>query len=82
MKMRRAARPRRPAMQEMVSDAQAGLFISDEEAREFIKWLTKESGKTVEEQRTVLQRIADFFDRLVKSISQYMKKLRFTTRQD
>ena len=62
------------ALQEAINDAVGGLFSSEDGARDFVEWLTKDSGKTTKEQRTILQRLADFFDRLVKSISDYMKK--------
>lgn len=64
----------RQALLEAVNDALGGLFTTEEGARDFVAWLTKDSGLTAPEQKTVLQRLVEFFDRLIRSIAEYMKK--------
>lgn len=51
-------------------DATAGLFSSEEGANDFVSWLQNESGYTAEQKKTVLQRVAELFQRIVDRIKE------------
>lgn len=53
------------ASSEMINDAIAGLFTTDEGIRDFSEWADKKYSP--EEKKTVLQNIADFFQSLIDS---------------
>lgn len=58
------------AVEEFVCEATAGLFSTEEGAQDFVEWLQNESGYTETQQKTVLQRIAELFQKIVDRIKE------------
>ena len=59
---------RQDAIEEYTNEALAGLFSTDEGVKDFLSWLEEDSGYSKKEKKTVIQKIAELFDRLVESI--------------
>lgn len=56
------------AEEEFVADALAGIFSNDKGAESFAQWITDKSGYSVEQQRSVLQKLIDVIDSIVANI--------------
>lgn len=61
------------AMDEIVNDALAGLFSSDEGVDQFTEWLQSESGYSKNEQKTIVQRLLDVIDNIAKYLKNLIK---------
>ena len=61
------------AMDELVNDALAGLFSSDEGVEQFMDWLHNESGYSKTEQKTIVQRLLDMIDKIVDYLKSLVK---------
>lgn len=64
---------RENAVEEMTNEALAGLFSTDEGVSDFLSWLKEDSGYSKAEKKSVLQKIIDFFDRIIEAIRQTIK---------
>ena len=64
---------RENAIEEMTNEALSGLFSTDEGVNDFLNWLKEDSGYSKAEKKSVLQRIIEFFDRIVKAVKQTIK---------
>ena len=64
---------RENAIEEMTNEALSGLFSTDEGVNDFLNWLKEDSGYSKAEKKSVLQRIIDFFDRIVEAVKQTIK---------
>lgn len=64
---------RENAIEEMTNEALSGLFSTDEGVNDFLNWLKEESGYSKAEKKSVLQRIIEFFDRIVEAVKQTIK---------
>ena len=62
------------AVDEMVNDALAGLFSSDEGVDQFVEWLQKDSGYTKAEQKSLVQQLMDLLDHIVKYLKTLVKE--------
>lgn len=56
------------AEEEFVADALAGLFSNDKGAESFAQWLTDKSGYSIEQQKSVLQKLIDVIDSIIANI--------------
>ena len=61
---------RQDALEEFTAEATAGLFSTEDGAQDFVDWLQNESGYTAEQKKTVLQRVAELFQRIVDRIKE------------
>lgn len=61
------------ASEEYVHDYIAGVFSTEEGIRDFVEFMTKENVST-EQQRSILQTVADFFRDIAKKIGQYIEE--------
>lgn len=59
------------ASEEYVHDYLAGVFSTEEGVRDFVNFMTKEN-VSLDQQRSILQTVADFFRDIAKKISQYV----------
>ncbi len=64
---------RENAIEEMTNEALSGLFSTDDGVNDFLNWLKEDSGYSKAEKKSVLQRIIDFFDRIVEAVKQTIK---------
>ncbi len=64
---------RENAIEEMTNEALSGLFSTDEGVNDFLNWLKEDSGYSKAEKKSVLQRIIEFFDRIVEAVKQTIK---------
>lgn len=62
------------AVDEMVNDALAGLFSSDEGVDQFVEWLQKDSGYSKAEQKSLVQQLMDLLDHIVKYLKTLVKE--------
>ncbi len=62
----RAGQKKKPAIPYVSRDCR--LFSTDEGVNDFLNWLKEDSGYSKAEKKTVLQRIIDFFDRIIEAI--------------
>ena len=56
------------AEEEFIADALAGLFSNDKGAESFAQWLTDKSGYSIEQQKSVLQKLIDVIDSIIANI--------------
>lgn len=61
------------SIDEMINDALGGLFSTDTGTDQFVQWLQKESGYNQTEQRTIIQRVIDIIDNVVKYLKNVIK---------
>lgn len=66
------------AQDEMLFDALNGLFSTEDGIMDFLSYLKSESGLSVEEQKTVLQRLVDFIERIIGEIKELLKDSRIS----
>lgn len=64
---------RENAIEEMTNEALSGIFSTDEGVNDFLNWLKEDSGYSKAEKKSVLQRIIEFFDRIVEAVKQTIK---------
>lgn len=64
---------RENAIEEMTNEALSGLFSTDEGVNDFLNRLKEDSGYSKAEKKSVLQRIIEFFDRIVEAVKQTIK---------
>ncbi len=62
----RAGQKKKPVIPYVSRDCR--LFSTDEGVNDFLNWLKEDSGYSKAEKKTVLQRIIDFFDRIIEAI--------------
>lgn len=56
------------ALEEFTAEATAGLFSTEDGAQDFTRWLQNESGYTAEQKKTVLQKAAELFEKIINRI--------------
>ena len=61
------------ALEEFTSEANAGLFSSEEGVRDFLQWLQSESGYTAEQKKTVLQKAAELLQKIFARIKELLR---------
>ena len=67
----RAGQKKKPVIPYVSRDCR--LFSTDEGVNDFLNWLKEDSGYSKAEKESVLQRIIDFFDRIVEAVKQTIK---------
>ncbi len=56
------------ALEEFTAEATAGLFSTEDGAQDFVRWLQNESGYTEGQKKTVLQKAAELFEKIINRI--------------
>ena len=67
----RAGQKKKPVIPYVLRDCR--LFSTDEGVNDFLNWLKEDSGYSKAEKKSVLQRIIEFFDRIVEAVKQTIK---------
>ena len=67
----RAGQKKKPVIPYVSRDCR--LFSTDEGVNDFLNWLKEDSGYNKAEKKSVLQRIIEFFDRIVEAVKQTIK---------
>ncbi len=67
----RAGQKKKPVIPYVSRDCR--LFSTDEGVNDFLNWLKEDSGYSKAEKKSVLQRIIEFFDRIVEAVKQTIK---------
>lgn len=66
------------AVKEITNDAIAGLFNTDGGIKQFVTWVHSESGLSVPEQKTLLQKIKDILNAIALKLREWVKGKDFT----
>lgn len=66
------------AVKEITNDAIAGLFNTDGGIKQFVTWVYSESGLSVPEQKTLLQKIKDILNAIALKLREWVKGKDFT----
>lgn len=66
------------AVKEITNDAIAGLFNTDGGIKQFVTWVHSESGLSVSEQKTLLQKIKDILNAIALKLREWVKGKDFT----
>ena len=66
------------AVKEITNDAIAGLFNTDGGIKQFVMWVHSESGLSVPEQKTLLQKIKDILNAIALKLREWVKGKDFT----
>ena len=66
------------AVKEITNDAIAGLFNTDGGIKQFVMWVHTDSGLSVSEQKTLLQKIKDILNAIALKLREWVKGKDFT----